>query len=214
MTFSREEYIGLESAACNHMVSILYSLFSMLSLLVVAAFCDEPAGSYRVIAVTSDQVVGQLPFLTRVTPLLFPDAKGEPVVDAAEIQVVSGYNLRLQLSIPRGISTTIVLWVRGTVTKITRVGPGRNTEVIPNGYQWALASATTAAGLSEISIALRDQKGFTGTIAEILATRTQVVSGQNLHIIFRDETDTLYSAVIYTPPTSTRKQVTFFEKVE
>jgi hypothetical protein len=56
-----------------------------------------------------------------------------------------------------------------------------------NSYRWVDAAALNSEWIYDFEATLREQVGFTGRIARVLAVRTQIDAGQNRHLIFVDD---------------------------
>jgi hypothetical protein len=172
-------------------------------------------GAYKSVATTDTSVESVRPYLERVLPVLFPDARGLPEIQQAERQTVHGYNLRLSVQWQRGPDLTVVVWIRSPnePPRITAVAPGKTPRRLMGGYNWGAGRALDPDEITVIEAALRAQRGFGGHIAEVLAVRTQVVAGQNRHIVFADKEGAVWAAVIFTN-LADEKKVTYCQKAE
>jgi hypothetical protein len=187
----------------------------MLGLFLAGSLCADPDGGYKPIGVNDAAVTPARTYLNRVLPILFPDGKGSPTIETAEEQVVNGYNLRLGVTIGRTIAFTIVVHIRfeAEPPKILSI-VGKEAGAPLSGWQWHDVSEVTPSKLKEISTILHDKGSFTGEVGEVIAIRTQVVSGENWHIIFRDKASGLWAAVLYFPLGRAERKVSYLQKAE
>jgi hypothetical protein len=186
----------------------------MLVLLFGASLSAEDGG-YKPIAVDDPLVAPAQAYLNRVVPNLFPDGKGPGSIDSAEIQIVHGYNLRLNVSVPRTIAFTTVLSFSSKTDPPKLVSiVGKQVAVVPSGWQWHDLSEVTTEKLNAIMTTLRDKGGFTGEVAELIAVRSQVVAGENLHVIFHDNAAVVWAAILYFPPGNSEGKVSYLHKAE
>jgi hypothetical protein len=170
-------------------------------------------GHFTAVSLSDPSVEYVKDYVNTKLPLLFPDARGTPEIAAAERQTAAGYNLKLLIKIPRGLSFTVTLWVnaqrRIRVTAIAAAPPRKN---LAGGYRWHPISSLTANDLKSLETLLAEQSSFMGKIAGVLAVRTQIVAGTNRHVIFTDEEGTLYSAVVHTN-VKQKKTISTFKRV-
>jgi hypothetical protein len=187
----------------------------MLALFLTLSLSADPIPGYKTISVNDAAVTPARTYLNRVLPVLFPDGKATPTIETAELQVVNGYNLRLGVAIGRTIAFTTVLAIRSEADSPKLVSiVGKPAPDALASWQWHDVSEVTATKLKEIATVLHDKGGFTGEIAEVIAIRTQVVSGENWHVIFHDKAGTLWAAVLYFAPGKGERKVSYLHKAE
>jgi hypothetical protein len=146
-------------------------------------------------------------------PLLFPDASGTPEITAAERQTVAGYNVRLDLTLSADLKFSVTLWVDvQQQIHLTAIAPPEDSVAIPGGWRWQDPKSLTDEDTSAIKALLAKHNGFDGAIADVLAVRTQVVSGKKEHVIFT-RSDGSVNAVVTT--TNHQEQtVNFFKGIK
>jgi hypothetical protein len=186
----------------------------MIAFLVTVSLAADDGG-YKPIAVTDPLVAPAQAYLNRVFPNLFPDAKGGPTIESAEVQVVHGSNLRLNVSAQRLIALTTVLYLKSDADppKIVSI-VGRQVATVPSGWQWQDVASVSAERLKEIKTVLSGNGGFTGEVLEFIAIRSQIVAGQNWHVIFRDTAEVLWAAVVYFPLANGAGKVSYLHKAQ
>jgi hypothetical protein len=181
--------------------------FALLGLL------SAVPGSYETIEVTDPHVTAVRAFLDSTVPKLFPNVKGDITIQLAELQIVAGYNLKLHVTAPRGLSFSLVLHVDPSqVIKLVAIQPLDNSRMI-GGYKWVDVHDFSSDDFGALLESLREQNGFTGIAKSILAVRTQVVSGLNTHVIFTDVEGVVHSMVVYRNVRQERK-VTFYNAIK
>jgi hypothetical protein len=181
-----------------------------MSLLVLAvSLVSCTFGGYARVRLTDAHVSYVTPYVNRAIPLLFPESTSAPIIQRAEIQVVAGYNLRLEILVARSLLASVVLYVNPQqVITVASIAPVNSTLFV-GGWRWRDVDQDLVNGV----IADIRPSGFTGTVSKVLALRTQVVAGLNIHLIFTDQEGGLHSALVYQNPQQVR-EVTFYRTIE
>jgi hypothetical protein len=165
-----------------------------IALLSLAA-----TSGYKSLLVSDASILPVCNFLQRAVSILFPDVREAPEFLSAERFLGAKGRFRFSIRIRRVFCLIIVVKLRSAarspiIVSIQHLG---FKPTLINSYRWCDAAALSSEWIYEFEAALREQVGFTGQIAHILAVRKQIDAGQNQHLIFLDDDEQLWAAIVH-----------------
>jgi hypothetical protein len=183
----------------------------LIGFLRLSLASSLPSG-FTPINISDPRVTAVHEFLFLKIALLFPDVRDWPIIESAALQIVSGYNLRVQVSALPDTTCTMVVYVNPEKEfRIVSISPP-DIASLRSSYKWEDSETVNSDAIDAV-ISMAREDGFRGKVAKILAVRTRSASGLFTHVIFADRKGAVHSAVAY----GNRKQktlLTFYHAVK
>lgn len=158
-------------------------------------------GGWNPIPVDSEDVKVVKPYLDTNVPHLFPEYENAKyTILSARLQIVSGKNIELTI----GSSSTPLVFVitlyvdLNKIIQLKDVHKPIGAKPILGGYMWQNPSHLSKSDLANAVKLVQTNSGLIiQEDSQVLVYRTKNEKGLKTHIIFRDERNTICSAVFF-----------------
>jgi hypothetical protein len=171
------------------------------SMLVFLCGLVLSEGGWEAVELTNDDVSRVLPYALASVRTLFPDApaRGEyPEIPSAELQIVSGFNVRFRVVLLRGVEFHLTIYSNlKSEYLITAITPIDTTNYPVGAYKFESVDSVGDRILTALKAQLAAPPyNFHGEVETILAYRSQATSTQNHNLIFQDGDKLVHSVVL------------------